>query len=553
MASRELGPLLRMVRHVPADQLARRAVLQAKRRARVALEKAAPGRIRRPVRAVPRPMDEWPVSPLPPRSTDGLLGNNLDPTPPIDWAPDWAPPDTLARIRLHEQHWLRTLPDADLLAVLHDWILHVPPYGPAYWVSAWNAFALAIRVVTWMDELARRPTLHGEVLQPITDSLARQLDFLQHNLETDLGGNHLIKDILALRWGAACFEGSGPTAWARTADALLAEQLPLQIPDDGLHFERSPAYHLQVFEDLLALHPLLPPGPLRGQLERALERMAYAAAFTTAPDGQPLLLGDGGLTMARPAAELLRVYQAQGGEPPQLPPVAALADAGFYAFRQDSDLVVVDAGPLAHPTLPAHGHADALALTWVLGGRRFLVDQGVYEYQGPTRPTCRSTAAHNTLTLDDHDQAELFGVFRAGRRWQISRHAWMPRADGFVLTASHDGYAHLAGHPVHRRTVEVKGRRIRVEDRVEGGEKQRAVSRLLLHPDVSVRVLGSGAILSRDDVEVDLRTTAAVRAVDAVWWPDFGVERPTTRLELDLGPAPCSVRFTLQARDPQQG
>ena len=101
---------------------------------------------------------------------------------------------------------------------------------------------------------------------------------------------------------------------------------------------------------------------------------------------------------------------------------------------------------------------------------------------------------------------------------------------------------------MHRRTVEVKGRRIRVEDRVEGGQHQRAVSRLLLHPDVTVRILGSGAILHFHDHEIDLRTTAAVRVVDAVWWPDFGEERPTQRLELDLGRAPCSARFTLQVR-----
>lgn len=549
MQARDLGPLVRMMRHVPARQLARRAYLQAKRRARVTLERAAPGAIRRDVQASPRPVEAWPKPLFSPEddAEASVLGRRIEPRAELDWAPAWAPPNTLERIRLHEQAWLRALDDETLIAVLHDWIAAVPPYAGAYWVAGWNAYALSVRTVVWMQELARRQAAVPG-LDDITESLVEQLGFLHRNLETDLGGNHLIKNILALRWGAACFEGPDATAWAETADALLIEQLAVQIPDDGLHFERSPAYHLQVFEDLLSLHRVLPAGAAREALYAALDRMAFAARFCTAPDGAPLLLGDGGLHMARPARVLIDAWVDAGGERPEIPAVSALADAGFYAYRHEGDLVVVDAGPLAAEALPAHGHADALALTWSIDGTRFLIDQGTFEYQGSTRTFARSTAAHNSLTLDDADQAELFGVFRAGRRWTITRHAWMPREDGFVLTASHDGFAHLAGGPEHRRTVEVKGRRIRVEDRVEGGSGQRAVARLLLHPDVEVRVLGSGAILTRGDLKVDLRTTAAVRAVDAVWWPDFGVEVPTVRLELDLGRAPCATRFTLEAR-----
>lgn len=546
-------PLLHMLRHVPPRQLVRRASLLAKRRVRVAVERVAPGVVRRSVRAAPLPLSEWPRPILPPRThlvEDGearILDRRVPLRPPIDWTPAWAPPNTLGRIRLHEHEFLEGVDDATFAKVVSDWVDVVRPYGDKYWVDAWNAYALSLRTVVWMQQLAVRPDLPREPVAKARGSLARQLAFLHTNLETDLGGNHLIKDLKALLWGARCFGGEGVSAWTGTASRLLARELELQVPDDGLHMERSPAYHLQVFADLLEIHAVLPPGGLRDRLHAALDRMAFATAAITAPDGHPLLLGDGGLHMAYASADLLDAWEALGGERPRVPSVTALADAGLYLFRDGDDLFCMDAGPLACEALPAHGHADVLALTWSLGGRRFLVDQGVFEYQGPTRADSRATRSHNTLTLDDADQAELFGVFRAGRRWQVTRHAWMPRADGFVLTASHDGYRHMEGKPVHRRTVEVQGRRVRVEDRVEGGAGQRAVARLLLHPDVRAEPADGGLDLVRDDLVVRLRTEGRVSTSAAEWWPDFGVRKSCTRVEISYGESPCRGGFRLDA------
>lgn len=502
----DLGPLARMLQRTPSSRVWRRAELSLKRRARVALERVWPGQLRPQVNARATDPSRWPQPTLPALTND---------------------PRTDAEFR------------ADAVA----WIEENPPYQADYWRGQWSADAVAQRAVTWMGQLAVRSLDRPEALY---ESLTGQLAYLARNLQTDVGGPSLLRAILALRWGAACFDGGDADGWAALADQTLAACIGHEIPQDGLHVQRSASVHLEVFATLLTLHDLLPEGPLQRDLAQALQRMAYAASFTTAPDGQPLLLGDSRLNPPRSAAALLDAWLAAGGTVDSVPAAAALADAGWYAWRTNDDLVVVDAGPLGDPARPAAGHADALALTWVLQGQRFLVDQGAPGPASKDRAPARQTRCHNTLTLDDSDQAELFGETRAGRRWTVTRHAWMPRADGFVLTASHDGYSHLPGQPVHRRTVEVKGRKIRVEDRVEGGDGQRAVCRLLLHPDVDVRVLGSGAILKRGELQIDLRTSAAVRVVDAVWWPEPGVERPTRRLELDLGLAPCSARFTLQ-------
>ena len=56
-----------------------------------------------------------------------------------------------------------------------------------------------------------------------------------------------------------------------------------------------------------------------------------------------------------------------------------------------------------------HGHADALSIHLVGGGETLLMDPGTLEYVGETyadRNFFRGTAAHNTLRVDERDQAQ---------------------------------------------------------------------------------------------------------------------------------------------------
>ena len=85
--------------------------------------------------------------------------------------------------------------------------------------------------------------------QRLLGSLARQLRFLERNLELDLGGNHLIKNIKALLWAGRFFENGEAARWQAKGETLLRRELEEQILADGMHYERSPAYHGQVFVD----------------------------------------------------------------------------------------------------------------------------------------------------------------------------------------------------------------------------------------------------------------------------------------------------------------
>ncbi|MFK7931468.1 MAG: heparinase II/III family protein [Myxococcota bacterium] len=464
-----------------------------------------------------------------------LLGESVPHTPTVDWKPSAHPSGTLGRIVLHEHRWIEPLADDDVQRILESWCQQVHAYEGKDWIDAYNAFALSVRVVVWMQQLADRPALSDGCRRTLQDSLVAQLAFLHRNLETDLGGNHLIKDIKALLWGAACFEGADPTRWHTTAVDLLQRELIEQVPPDGLHAELSPAYHLQVFADLVEIYSVLDPSPIRAQLMDALNRMATAARLTTAPDGAPILLNDAGLTMAYPCEAICDAWARLGGSVDANFGPFALRNSGLFGFRSAQDLVVLDAGPLGMDALPGHGHADALNLLWSLGGHRVFVDPGVYEYQGPSRPWCRSTEAHNTVCIDGEDQAELFSVFRAGRRWTATVHEWSPTDDGFRVSASHDGYRRMKGSPVHRRTVHLHRDVLRIVDEIANPAEHRIESGLLLHPDIQVKATEDGATLTTPTHSISLTSSLRTDVKPAIWCPDFGVKTPTLRLYFDFG------------------
>lgn len=464
----------------------------------------------------------------------------------IDWTP--AESTALERFQLHYMEYLEAVDDPNFARLCLDWIESNPRNARGAWRTAWASYVISIRAVVWMQELVRRgDSLAPRVREQVVASIIEQLAHLEQNLELDLGGNHLIKNYKALLWGASFFEGPAARRWLVTAARGLAAELKEQVLEDGLHFERSPSYHAQVFADLVECAHVAPRA-LRAELEVALDSMAQALVDLTHPDGTPCLFNDGGLNAAYSTEECIAAWCKVTSAPRKLPrTVFALSSGGYFGLRTPGSYVVADCGAIAPEHLPAHGHGDVFSFEWSVEGERFVVDAGVCEYEpGELRDEARSTRAHNTLTLDHHDQAEFWSSFRVGRRPRVTLERFESHALGFVLQGSHDGYAHLRGSPIHRRRLIASGDSLAIQDDVEGGAGQVVRSRLLLHPQVRVeRDDFHRVILRRDDLEVLVESRDTIEIVSAFWSPDFGERQPTRQLVLCHPPAPCSTRVTL--------
>jgi uncharacterized heparinase superfamily protein len=543
-----IGHLSRAIafgRHLPPAKVMRRIELDVRRRwrDRVGVGPALPPKVE-VVAAPPRPLFEPRTCGLS-RAGGGLTFTFLNrtvamPGGAIDWSlPGPGARDQLWRMNLHYMEYLEGVSAADAGDLMRAWIGANPAGRPGAWRDSWNSYALSLRTLVWMQQLARHgDQIAGDARAEIAASLAGQLAFLMRNLETDLGGNHLIKNIKALIWGSAFFSGPSAALWRAQGLRLLAEELPRQILPDGVHDERSPSYHGQVFADLLEVrHALGQEGGGVPGLDAALVAMAQATADLRHPDGRIAHFNDAGLSMAYAPAACLEVFATVlGQKAPEPRPVFAFKDAGYYGLRSGGTYFIADCGRIAPDDLPAHGHGDVLSFEWSVGGERLIVDQGVFEYvAGPRRHQSRAAAMHNTLCLEGADQADFFGAFRCGRRPNVEVRAYGTTAEGgFVLEGAHDGFAHLPGGPVHVRRFEAGLGRIAIIDTIEHTSESGATIGFLLAPGVRAVAQGRTLVLRGQRAVVAMTSSAALRVEDAVWWPDMGCEVATRRVCIAL-------------------
>jgi len=534
----------RFARHMPVEKLAWRARLAAQRRWSLRHPADLGGPIEtRDVTSVPQPVFA-PRGGRIERTGDGwaftFVGRRAVAGDPVDWTtPGFEPRDQLWRMNLHYMEYLETLPIEDGIDLIRQWIVANPPWQPGYWHDSWNSYALSLRVVCWMQFLAR----HGAVgrFGDVELSLALQIRFLDGNLERDLGGNHLMKNIKALLWASAYFAGDEARGWRQTGLRLLDRELAVQVLGDGVHYERSLSYHCQILADLIEIRAAL-GGAAPESLDTAIARMARAAIDLSHADGTPTLFNDAGRTMAYAPQECA----AHAGGAQDRMRVFAYRDAGYFGAHLADWSVIADMGRIGPDDLPAHAHGDIGGFELSVGGKAFVVDQGVYEYvAGARRSWSRAAAAHPVLAIDGCDQAEFFGAFRCGDRPDVTVDQWQPGADGFVLAGTHDGYRRTGGGPRVTRRFDVRADGMTVTDTVSTPPGAVARVGLLLHPACSAEIDGSSVLVRHAGASIRIDTALAIDIEDALWWPDMGVEVATKRLYLTWSPGVGEGAFTI--------
>jgi hypothetical protein len=117
--------------------------------------------------------------------------------------------------------------------------------------------------------------------------------------------------------------------------------------------------------------------------------------------------------------------------------------------------LLVDAGPQG-PGTAGHGHADALSIHLASGGETFLMDPGTLEYVGETftdRNFFRGTSTHNTLRVDERDQAESLPPFAWRELPNVAVDLWTMGQRFSLFVGNHDGYRRLASPVRHERWV----------------------------------------------------------------------------------------------------
>jgi uncharacterized heparinase superfamily protein len=569
----DLGRLSRTVAPLSAGQISRRVRLRAQR---TALDRSSLARRWALAGPKPGPGAGWPAgfTPLDARVWRGwpgltplragqmqLLGTTrvLAPAAGPDqaaWADaDWAMPDAALLWRYHLHYWdwawalagerRKTEARARFGQLWTSWReATVPGQG-----VPWRPYPAALRAWAFCG-LHRSLVADSEIEAPFVAALAAYPGFLRRHLETDVGGNHLIKDLKALI-GLAVFFGDDQLR--RWSTGLLVDQLAVQVLPDGGHYERAPAYHCQVLADLIDVAGLLRAAGYDepAALPDTIGRMRRWLAAVLTPGGDVPLLNDGFPV----SAELVTGLRAAA------PPAAAvceLPDTGLARAVSGPWYLLADVGRPSPDELPAHAHADTLSCLVHVDKEPLLVDTGTSTYAaGPVRDHERSTAAHNTVEIDHQNSTEVWGAFRAGRRARVSGLATGERDGTVTIEAGHDGYRHLRGHPRHRRRWTLTGQQLQVDDDVTGRGRHQLTVRWHLAPGAQLRLMPGGASVTTSAGEIEALVTAstplAVQAETAEISTGFGqtTAAPVLVCRLDAT-LPVRVSTTWRQTDRQE-
>ena len=261
MTAEELALLGRTAVHLQPSQVAHRARLRVQRAALRRWPELGQRLLAsaRPVSAGGWPTSFTPLDATAPQRWPGLaqlasgritlLGVIRDLGEPAQWQHADAP--QLWRYHLHYWDWAWGLAaEADrgaaraMFARLWQSWQAACGFGHG---DAWLPYPTALRAWSWCG--LYRDLVAGSDLEPdFLREVTAHAGFLRRHLESDVGGNHLIKGLKALA-GLGLFLRD-ERLLARALERLTA-QLAVQVLPDGGHYERAPAYHCQVLADLI--------------------------------------------------------------------------------------------------------------------------------------------------------------------------------------------------------------------------------------------------------------------------------------------------------------
>ena len=488
---------------------------------------------------------------------------------------------------------------------LDSWLAANPPLAGVNWASM---LELAFRSISWVwainlfvdpqQEDAHRTSSERPWLVDLLVALDRQLTQVERNLSRYFSPNtHLLGEALALYvCGRTLPVLAASTRREAVGRRVLLAEIERQIGADGGHAERSMHYHRYTldFYILALVVARLTRDPECDRFGEAVERLGAAARLLADERGLLPLIGDddGGslfpiagrapddvrdslaIAAALTGRNDLQVGPAPeesvwiaGGTGATEPPAAtrgasksgAMPDTGYYVSRSSSEHLIIDGGPHGYQN-GGHAHADALSLTMAAHGLPLLIDPGTacYTIDSALRDRMRSSAMHNTLTIDQRSQSLPRGPFHWAHVANTRVREWRANDAFDYFDGAHDGYAPVE----HRRRVLVlHGDLVVVADQVSGEGTHTAAAHWHLDPRWMVRTEDRRITLTRAGERVQLVTPEG--AVDFLsgdedtglgWYsPVYGSLARTTTIRIAHGGAAPFWLASVFGLDAQNG
>lgn len=445
---------------------------------------------------------------------------------------------------------------------LDDWSARNPL---GHGIHHTSGIEMAVRVLTVSWTLALLGERAGTVrLGPCLGLLAQQALCVRDHLSLgSSANNHLIAEYAAMAAMGALYPAlRGASRLLDHGLAGLERETLRQFHEDGVPAEQAFGYLPFVWELLLYAFVASERAgrTVRDEVRRRLRGTLDFARVVRLPRGRWPQIGDeddGRILLAADGPSrwdlVGNALAAWLGEPPlaaDSPNLAALLigpgalaprqpterahqfrHGGYTVYRERGLLVTWDHGPLGLGPLAAHGHADALAVTFFRGEDAVIVDPGTFAYHDDleARDRFRSTPYHSTVHFGGRSQSENLGPF-----------LWGTRA---TLALKDEGWecAWWTGER-HWRRVALVGDRLRIEDRVRGEGPELV---FVLHPGARVELDGARArvIVGQTRAQFAAQGIDGWRLEPGEYSPRFGQRQETRRLVAAIKGAVCTTEI----------
>ena len=385
---------------------------------------------------------------------------------------------------------------AEIFRQLDTWFAQNPFQRGINWASA---LEVAFRALSWVWIFHFIGSeMPDEFRYKFLTGLYRHGLHLAENLSIYFSPNtHLLGEAVALHALGTLFpQFPGARHWRERGLMLVEAQLEFQVAKDGSHFEQSSYYHIYALDFFLFSY-LIADRPKHWQpvLLKMAEYLhwllgrAGRIAFWGDDDGGRLFFpyGDrsqfGRATLAtcgilfgrnewvgtignvaEQAAWWLGAGAVGGKVAKRTAPAGSrsFADGGMV-FLQAGDLYLqMHCGGFGYGGA-GHSHSDSLSVTVQLAGEFVLIDPGTFTYiaEPAERRWFRSSAAHNTVRVDDLDQGTQSGPFRWSTKPEVKLTTWEPAEGHIVATCKYAGFTHT-------RIVQMDAQSLSIQDAIEG-------------------------------------------------------------------------------------
>jgi len=306
----------------------------------------------------------------------------------------------------------------------------------------------------------------------------------------------------------------------------LQKQLNEQIMNDGAHFELSPMYHQIILFRVLDCYNLVKNNELFNKelepiLKEKAELMLSFLQNISFENGEIPHFNDSTAGIAPTTKQLFDYAKVLDLKIQNL----KLKNSGYRKFHKNNYEIIIDAGNLGGVDYNlAHSHNDMLSFELYVNNKPIIVNTGISTYEKNARRVLeRRTATHNTVTIDNKEQNQVWSGHRVAKRGKC-----IITADtDDNLIAYHTGYKPT----IHQREFTINDNKIIITDIIKGKHK---VAKAYLHfyPGVEPKIGDNKIIIG--DINVNFENQISIKIKEYLYAKGFNNLVKAKMLEIEF-------------------